>query len=304
MFKPCPNCGFLVALIAGREASQRCPRCGSGLVDEEELATLPADPPLRRDPQPHAVPASAPPATVGASPADGTPARMDAAPSLRASDARGAPVDTPETDPAAAATPRDEGGRFDATGSAQYPAAQPDSADVDTPPQDFPSFASRRGARHPAHRGQRWPWAVALPALALLLALQLVLAQRVELAQDARWRPVVSATCSVLGCEVPPWRAPAQLEMTSRDVSPDPARPGVLRVSTTLRNDAPWAQPLPTVMLSLSDVDGRVVGARAVPPAEYAPQPAALIPPGDSVDIRFEVREPSPRVVSFDFRLL
>ncbi|TZF83505.1 hypothetical protein FW784_12910, partial [Lysobacter lacus] len=40
MFKPCPKCGFLVALIAGREASQRCPRCGSALLSESDLLEI------------------------------------------------------------------------------------------------------------------------------------------------------------------------------------------------------------------------------------------------------------------------
>lgn len=166
----------------------------------------------------------------------------------------------------------------------------------------MPSFAARRAARRARH-GRRWPWAVVLPMLALLLGVQILLSQRVELARDARWRPLLTTACKVLRCEVPAWREPAAFTMLARNVRPDAARAGVLHVTTSLRNDAAWPQPLPVVVLSLSDVDGRVLAARAVAPAEYGrPQPA-LVAPGDSVDIAFDVREPSPRVVSFDFRL-
>ena len=109
--------------------------------------------------------------------------------------------------------------------------------------------------------------------------------------------------CGVLGCDVPAWREPHAFAMLARDVRPHPTRDGVLHVTTSLRNDAPWPQPLPVVMLSLSDVDGRVLAARAVAPADYGRRPSALVEPGDSVDIAFDVREPSPRVVSFDFQL-
>jgi hypothetical protein len=164
-----------------------------------------------------------------------------------------------------------------------------------------PSFAARRVPTH--RRGRRWPWAVALPLLALLLGLQLLLSQRVELAGDARWRPVVDGACGLFGCDVPAWREPRAFAMLARSVRPHASRPGVLRVTTSLRNDARWPQPLPVVVLSLSDIDGRVLAARAVAPKEYGRPAFALVPPGESVDIAFDVREPSPRAVSFDFQL-
>jgi hypothetical protein len=85
-------------------------------------------------------------------------------------------------------------------------------------------------------------------------------------------------------------------------VRPDPARPGVLHVTATVRNDARWPQAPPVVVLSLSDVDGRVVAARAVAPRDYGHR-AASVAAGDSVDIAFDVSEPAARVESFDFQL-
>ncbi|TZF89289.1 DUF3426 domain-containing protein, partial [Cognatilysobacter lacus] len=91
--------------------------------------------------------------------------------------------------------------------------------------------------------------------------------------------------------------------MTARGVRPDPTRRGVLHVTATVRNDARWPQAPPVVVISLSDVDGRVVGARAVTPADYGHRTAVAIAPGDSVDIAFDVREPAGGVESFDFQL-
>jgi hypothetical protein len=287
MFKACPSCGFLVALIAGREASQRCPRCGSGLLDEAAVQPDDVDPVPARNPSERPRPpleGTMPAHAVEAS--DDAPARPAAAGAIQPADGG---TDVGEASGAAHAAAEAVGEPADAA-AAHDPGT--------------PSFATNRPlTRRSVPASRRWPWAVALPALALLLALQLLLSQRMELAQDARWRPLLTRTCGLLGCDVPAWREPRAFAMLARNVRPDGARPGVLHVSTSLRNDARWAQPLPVVVLSLSDLDGRVLAARAVTPREYGRMPTLLVRPGDSIDIAFDVREPSPRVVSFDFQL-
>jgi hypothetical protein len=297
MFKPCPNCGFLVALIKGREASQRCPRCGSALLEDVELP--PADEAPREAQARH--PEALPDATYEPSPRRMTRSAVDTGD-------RSAPVAPTEgnadiASPSVIADAGDvaRGQPDDRAPDADGAAPLQGHAAPSTGESQAPSFASRRASL--VRRDRRWPWAVALPLLALLLGLQLLLSQRAELAQDARWRPVLLTLCGVLGCDVPAWREPHAFAMLARDVRPHPTRDGVLHVTTSLRNDAPWPQPLPVVMLSLSDVDGRVLAARAVAPADYGRRPSALVEPGDSVDIAFDVREPSPRVVSFDFQL-
>lgn len=306
MFKPCPNCGFLVALLPGREASQRCPRCGSALVGDADVAESAAQAP--NGARPASARAGERPGShdvheaqridatrigdAAAADGDRVPrSRVDDSASASAADAASMSDGIVPTSDAAVAGADDDG-----SGASSDPALAPPRATV-----DGPSFARRRERAMPG--GRRWPWAVALAALALLLALQLLLSQRVELARDARWRPVVLQACNLLGCDVPAWHAPGDYAMVARGVRPDPRRPGVLRVTATVRNDARWAQPAPTVVLSLSDVDGRLVGARAVPPPLYGRRAGLLVAPGDSLDIAFDVREPAGHVESFDFQL-
>ena len=169
-----------------------------------------------------------------------------------------------------------------------------------------PSFAVPRSAAAPVRRDWRWPAAVA--ALSLLLVLQLLLAQRDRLAADARWRPTVSALCTVLRCTLPPWREPAAFTMLGRDVRAHPSAPGALLIDASFRNDARWPQPWPRVLLTLSNVDGRIVGARAFSAREYLGNDAVAsqreLAPGQTAAIRLAVVEPAPDIVafSFDFR--
>ena len=153
-----------------------------------------------------------------------------------------------------------------------------------------------------------WHGFAACAALALLLALQLLLAQRDTLAANARWRPVVSGLCAALRCSVPPWREPAAFTMLSRDVRPNPAAPGTLLINASFRNDARWPQPWPQLLLTLSDLDGRMVGARSFAAAEYldgeragnAATPSELAP-GQTAALTLVVVEPAPDIVAFTF---
>lgn len=166
-----------------------------------------------------------------------------------------------------------------------------------------PTFL-RRDRRAPRVRPtERRLVGAGIAVLALVLAVQLVVADRHRLANDARWRPVVSATCAVLRCDVPAWREPAAFTMLERDVRALPGTRGALRVSATFRNDARWAQPWPDLLLTLSDVDGRVVGARAFTPADYldAAAAGATLAPGQRASVAFDVAEPAPDIVAFNF---
>lgn len=164
-----------------------------------------------------------------------------------------------------------------------------------------PSFA-RRPAQIPDRPTPRWFWAIAA-GLALLAGLQIVLADRAQLASDARWRPLIVSACDALHCSVPPWREPGAFAMLGRDVRQHPYMPGALRVDATFRNNARWPQPWPELVLTLSDVDGRALGMRTFSPQEYLGKKVTQkeIAPGQSVAIRMEVMEPAAGVVSFSF---
>ncbi|PPU47660.1 hypothetical protein XarbCFBP7697_19225 [Xanthomonas arboricola] len=203
----------------------------------------------------------------------------------------------PGTDPDTDAEP--SGNDAGAAGAAAPAQFQP------LPAQAAPAFA-RRGLGRPRLRASGRQWALLL-GLVGLLALQIVIADRAQLAADARWRPLVSAACAVARCTLPAWREPAALTLLNREVRPLPGVPGVLQIQASFRNEARWAQAWPWLQLSLSDADGRVIGTRVLAPQEYLGQPPAAqdtLAPGQAVQVAFRVREPaaSTAAFSFDFR--
>ena len=163
-----------------------------------------------------------------------------------------------------------------------------------------PSFALRDAPVVARRRGEWW----LLALLALGLAGQLFFGERAALAANAQWRPLVSASCDIVRCSVPPWREPAAFTMLARDVIAIPERPGVLRVQASFRNDARWAQSWPALILTLSDADNRTLGTRRFLPRDYLGDTpsTALLAPGQASQLAFDIVEPAPNVVAFDFR--
>lgn len=163
-----------------------------------------------------------------------------------------------------------------------------------------PSFVQPAPAPAPTRRGE---W-LALLVLGVALLVQVLAAEHARLAADARWRPVLQGACDVLGCSLPAWREPAAFSMLSRDVIAMPERTGVLRVQASIRNDARWPQPWPVLALSLSDGNGRLLGARRFQPGEYLGRAAQsrLLGAGQAAQLAFDIIEPAPGVVAFDFR--
>lgn len=265
---------------------ERCAQCGFGPLAPDASA-VPAFPPspLAPTPEPAPLQAQAAPVFIPLTPSG--PRRDDVAEPAPEAD---------DVDPDAAHAP---------PGPAERPA--PDQAQHAT--GDAPTASARPAPRFLARRSGMGAGGldrreVALAAgLAVLLVVQLLLADRERLAGIAAWRPVVAALCTPLPCSVPPWREPSAIGVAQRDVRPVPGRPGVLQVSATIRNEARWAQAWPRLVLTLSDLDGRALGMRAFEPAEYlaAPPTDITIASGQEAAIRMEIVEPSPRAVAFNF---
>lgn len=316
MFINCPYCRALVATDpVTDQAPTHCPHCDSLLrrdpsvadadtgdderppLDLVELLNAPLDVPLAppQPPHTHAIADDAREArqTMAWQAVD-TPVDV----SVAADD----PAEAPVAEPLAA----------EPTGNpAEHQAAIEDTATpapvvAPVSPREratraMPSFA-RRSAGAPGGPRERWV-PIAVTALALLLVLQLLLADRARLAADAHWRPLLQGLCGALRCDLPPWREPTAFTLLQRDVRQHPTRPGALRVSATFRNDARWSQPWPRLTLTLSDANGRAAGERSFRAEEYlggAPSQPELAS-GESATVAMDIIEPAPDIVGYDF---
>lgn len=146
-------------------------------------------------------------------------------------------------------------------------------------------------------------WAASAMMLAGLLFVQIVAAERAELAADARWRPWLESVCVHLRCDLPPWREPQRLQLLAREIGPHPSAPDALLVTATIRNPGPWRQAWPQLELSLSDLDGRALALRRFTATEYLGGAPAVdfLAADEAVLLRLELEDPGKLAVAFAF---
>ena len=280
MFFPCPHCQFLVNHHPQlRPLPHACPRCGRPLIEDGvSLVDLESSVPDAPDAEAASVAPAAPAAsgslaTLLIDPPVAAPVSIEADPTAEENE-EAATVEPVEAPPASEPEPAPAAATTASTG---------------------PAFAAPTAAG----RG-RWRWPL-IALLALLLGLQILLADRARLAADPGWRPVVENLCGALGCTLPSWHEPTAFLMLDRQIRPADT-PGALRVDATFRNDARWAQDWPALQLALSDADGRVLGSAVFTPEQYlGAAPATRLAPGQSAQASFLVREPAPGTVAFSF---
>ncbi|HEY3431477.1 MAG TPA: DUF3426 domain-containing protein [Rhodocyclaceae bacterium] len=153
------------------------------------------------------------------------------------------------------------------------PAAPEDLSDVSPLTAIMQSIPKPDPLLHYAHhRNRSWPWVVGITLGLIALVLQLTLHYRVELAaQKPGLKPLLQSFCKPFGCTVPLPHKIDLLSIETSDLHPSPQK-GLLQLSATLKNKAPFAQELPLLEVTLTDVADRTLIVKAIPPADYLPK--------------------------------
>jgi predicted Zn finger-like uncharacterized protein len=191
----------------------------------------------------------------------------------------------------------------DAANAAEQPAAQTARTEPEEPQQEHAEPAERPEDREIAYatrfawqeKKQRrrlpgWFYGMSLPVLLLLLAAQALFHFRDAIA--AHWpvtKPALARLCAFARCEVRPMQDISGLSIEASDLQADPAHRGLLILTSTIRNRAPFALAYPYVELSLSDTQEHVVVRRAFAPEEYlsgAADPASGLAANSELAVR------------------
>jgi hypothetical protein len=167
---------------------------------------------------------------------------------------------------------------------------------VEPDPHPVASFDAPLPVRRPGGA----VWAAAVLLLCVAAALQAAFFLRAELAARVpAMRPWLEQACAPLGCDVPLPRATDQLSIEGSDLQAlDPARPGRILLTATIRNRAPFMQAWPMLELTLTNARDQVGIRRVFSAVEYlAPSsPGAGIGPGAeaTLKLRLEAAELQP----------
>ena len=333
MFTRCPSCEAWFAIRAvhlrAGAGMVHCGRCGTRF---DALETLRDEPPAELFPDGESGGSGTPELVLGLAPlaqANGpqaaeppvaeppaSEAAAEAAAGTAPAPAEAAPEEAPQPEPAggetfvllppgeaappptgrepAAEPPAEAVGTREATAAPGETAEGVAEKDAGAAAEAAPLPPELAPAAAPA--GRRWPWAAAAAVLALALAGQLAWMNLEALAATPA-RPLLARACALAGCTLPARRDPGAFVVTERALTAHPQRRDALRFTATLVNGADFAQPPPVIELRLSDLEGRLVGARRFRPAEYlAGGTAAPVPPGGTVTVRLDLLDPGGAV--------
>jgi predicted Zn finger-like uncharacterized protein len=116
----------------------------------------------------------------------------------------------------------------------------------------------------------RWPWITGSSLLLLILLAQVLYFQRVEIAARLPGlKPLLTAYCDLLQCSIPLPKKAELMSIESSDLEADPQLEKVITLNALLHNRAPYTQAYPSLELSLTDLEDRVVARRTFTPSEY-----------------------------------
>ena len=115
-----------------------------------------------------------------------------------------------------------------------------------------------------------WPYLVFLGLLLLALFGQLSHHYRSEIVLRL---PVLAGVYGMFGVDVPLPQDEALVSIETSDLQLDSGR-GLFVLNATLKNRAPFAQAWPSLELTLTDVNDRVVARRVIAANDYLPSDA------------------------------
>lgn len=269
MITRCPSCATLFRVtpqqLQAHRGQVRCGRCMTVFDGFQGLATLPD----RMPPVPESAASSADKDTWTAPPDVGL---------------SGGSAQTPAPEPPPLPQPP-VGFEFEARESGVAPAAESSFA-LPARPAAFETASSRttvsplsaikgderflEQARSARPRGSRI-WAAGCAFMLLALAGQAAYVYRGELAANyPGLKPIVVQVCDLLQCGVPLPQRPRLINIEASDLqSADAARPGVIRLTATLRNHASYDLGYPALDLVLTNTRDHTLARRIFLPEEY-----------------------------------
>ena len=146
-------------------------------------------------------------------------------------------------------------------------------------------------------------WFVGILLMTALGIAQAMYYQRYQLIEDARFQQQVINLCQLLPCSEEQFSSSEQIRLLDRNVFTHPVASNALMVSGSFVNQAPFAQKMPDLLISLFDVQGKLIANRLFKPAEYLQDERnrSVVEPQVPVQFRLEIIDPGTDALTYEF---
>lgn len=146
-------------------------------------------------------------------------------------------------------------------------------------------------------------WFVGILLLTAIGTAQVMYYQRYQLVEDKRYQQQVINLCRVLPCAETAFSSTGQIRLQERNIFTHPVIDNALMVTGSFINQAPFAQKLPELLISLFDVQGNLIANRLFTPPEYLSENKnrGVFEPGLPVQFRLEIVDPDTNALTYEF---
>lgn len=146
-------------------------------------------------------------------------------------------------------------------------------------------------------------WLIGILILGALGVAQAFYYQRYELIEDPRFQQQVIHLCRVLPCAEHKFSSTEQIRLLDRNIFTHPVTTNALMITGSFVNQAPFTQKLPELLISLFDVQGKLIANRVFYPTEYLLEATnqLVIEPDQPVQFRLEIVDPGTEALTYEF---
>jgi predicted Zn finger-like uncharacterized protein len=289
MVTRCPGCATTFRVTPPQLQAQhgmvRCGRCATVFDGFKTLAALAETGPAHAEPRGAGDAADVAPQSA--------PAMRATAPTVPAP-AVAPPLDEPAAQAKTGAQLPREIPAFEPLPPAALSAPAPRPSTAHSAPMPQPAFAEEPFIAEAQPRKRSAAWAVGAFVLLLALAAQGAYFYRSEIAASVpEARPYLNRMCDYLRCTVALPQRPRSINIEASDMQAiDPANPGLIALTATLRNHAPTELGYPALDVVLTNTREHTVARRIFLPSEYletGADPRAGIPANAEITLRLNI---------------
>jgi len=146
-------------------------------------------------------------------------------------------------------------------------------------------------------------WFIGILLLVAVGIAQTIYYKRYQLIENPRYQQQVINLCQMLPCVESEFSSTGQIRLLERNIFTHPVASNALMVTGSFVNQAPFAQKMPELLISLFDVQGKLIANRLFRAPEYLPEDrnrsvvAAQIP----IQFRLEIVDPGTDALTYEF---
>lgn len=146
-------------------------------------------------------------------------------------------------------------------------------------------------------------WFIGILLLTAVGLAQIIYYQRYQLIEDPRFQQQVINLCQLLPCAETEFSSTEQIKLLERNVFTHPVATDALMVTGSFVNQAPFAQKLPDLLISLFDLHGNLIANRLFLPTEYLLEDKnrGVMQPEIPIQFRLEIVDPGTDALTYEF---